>query len=99
MKASLFKELWNGVWHFETPTNETIRWMVDCGLGEVICCGIVILPTILLFIAVFLYQEWKEKKSSEKFERRYAIAGRTQDFTVYDMSDEELDEYEATIDF
>lgn len=99
MKASLFKQLWNGVWHYETPTDEIIRWMVDCGLGEFICLGIVVTPVVLALIALIVYQEWQLKKSHQKFERRHAIAGRTQDFTVYDLSDQELDRYESEIDF
>ena len=96
----LFKQLWNGYWHFETPTNETIRWMADCGLGEMICLAIVTLPFLFAFLGYMKYLGWKHIVLPERrFERRHNIVVLTEDCSVYSLSDKELDRYESELDF
>jgi hypothetical protein len=97
---NLFKELWNGVWHYETPQDETIRWIVESGLGELICMGIIVIPVTTGFVVYLLVLNrihWT--KPRQKFEIRHAIAVQTGNKSVYDMSDEELLAFQQDDDF
>ena len=98
---SLFRQLWNGVWHFETPQDETIRWIVECGLGEMICLGILFIPAIAIFAAYcHVLEGFYWTKPQIRFEVRHTIVEQTGDFSVYDMTDEELEAlHDAEIDF
>jgi hypothetical protein len=96
-----FRQLWNGVWHYQEPQDETIRWIVQSGLGELICFAIILVPVLLVFLVL---QKRSDRiyrtKPREDFEIRHAIVEKTGNFLVYDMSDEELEAlHDAEIDF
>ena len=96
-----FLEMWNGVFHGEPPANETIFWIVECGLGDLICFGVLIIPVIVGFYLYIRYLDWIYiEKPDRAFQLRDAIVEQTGDFSVYDMSDEELEAlHESECDF
>lgn len=82
-----FRQLWNAVWHFEHPESETIQWLVDTGIGDCICFGIVIVPTVIMFMLWCEFQYWihwtKPRREFEaKMERFHATGGT--DFSIFD---------------
>lgn len=96
-----FRQLWNGVWHLEVPQNETIQWIVECGLGELIVIGILLVPVMTVFAAYCKAVNWFYwTKPNAQFQARHEIVKETGNFAVYDMTDDELEAlHDAECDF
>jgi len=87
-----FYQIWNAVFHGEPPVDEEIFWIVECGLGDLMCLAVLIIPVMTVFAAYCKAVDWFYwTKPKQQFQRRDDIVKKTGNFAVYDMSDEELD--------
>jgi hypothetical protein len=94
-----FRMFQNGVWHYEYATDPTVQWAVE-NFRELFIAAFIGIPLFSLLFIIFAWQEWKIRKENRVLEIHYVVVEVTRDFSVYDMTDEELEDYyDAEMDF
>jgi|AP45_3_1055517.scaffolds.fasta_scaffold16372_3 hypothetical protein len=86
---SIFRQLWNGVWHFEQAADPTVQWAVE-NFRELFMYVFLVVPALLFFAITIAWCEWEMKRELRNFDRRKSLAEETGEFWVHDLSDEEL---------